>query len=423
MKILHTSDWHLGHQFYKYERDEEFRHAFGQIVEIVRKEQPDAFVLSGDVYDTPTPSTSAQRLFTETILDIRNACPSMTIVVIAGNHDGKSFLNVNRELWALAGVYVIGVLTPGTGVADEELSRCTTDVDILSHRFDIDSHMIMIGERGIVVAVPHLYDTAYPYLADTGATAEQRRKHFFTALMEYVDSRNPHHLPVVLMAHLAISSGDFSWHDFGVVGGLVTTPQSDFGTHYDYLALGHIHKSQNIVSDGRLARYSGSIIPISFSEEAPHSVSIVNVGHETTTIDDVTEFQIEPLYSLLTLPASPLPFGQAVESLALIEPDRKCYLRLNVHVDKDNPLPPDALLQVHNCLKDKAARFCEFKIDIAKEAARVENKVFSDPSQLRGMKPLQVAQYVSPTPLPPDFIDMFAEVEQYMQQNDEQPNN
>jgi hypothetical protein len=74
-------------------------------------------------------------------------------------------------------------------------------------------------------------------------------------------------------------------------------------------------------------------------------------------------------------------------------------------------------------LKDKAARFCEFKIDIAKEAARVENKVFSDPSQLRGMKPLQVAQYVSPTPLPPDFIDMFAEVEQYMQQNDEQPNN
>jgi exonuclease SbcD len=422
MKILHTSDWHLGHQLYKYERDEEFRHALRQIINIVREEQPDAFLLSGDVYDTPVPSTSAQNCFTQSLLEIHQACPSMVIIVIAGNHDGKSFLNVSRNLWALAGIHVVG-LHSSLNPSDDELQRCTNDVDILEHKFDLGSQIIKIADKGFIVAVPHISDAAYPFLNDTNAPSNIRRKQYFSALLEYVDRLNPQHLPVALMAHLALSSGDFSWHDFGVVGGLVTTPQSDFGTHYDYLALGHIHKSQNIVSDGRLARYSGSIIPISFSEEAPHSVSIVNVGHETTTIDDVTEFQIEPLYSLLTLPASPLPFGQAVESLALIEPDRKCYLRLNVHVDKDNPLPPDALLQVHNCLKDKAARFCEFKIDIAKEAARVENKVFSDPSQLRGMKPVQVAQYVSPTPLPPDFIDMFAEVEQYMQQNDEQPNN
>ena len=76
MKILHTSDWHLGHQFYKYERDEEFQYALRQIVDIVSREKPDAFVLSGDVFDSPTPSTVAQRCFTQALLAARQACPA-----------------------------------------------------------------------------------------------------------------------------------------------------------------------------------------------------------------------------------------------------------------------------------------------------------------------------------------------------------
>jgi exonuclease SbcD len=221
------------------------------------------------------------------------------------------------------------------------------------------------------------------------------------------------------MAHLAISSSDLSWHDFGMVGGLATTPQSDFGTLYDYLALGHVHKPQNIVSDGRLARYAGSIIPISFSEELPHSVSIVNVKAGATTADDVAEVVIDPLYSLLTLPATPLPFDQALQSLDVVEPDRKCYLRLHVVVDGENPLPPDALVQVRNCLKGKMARFCEFKIETPPELAKEGQSVIADPSQLRGMTPLQVAEYASPTPLPMDYRDMFAQVEALMEQKKE----
>lgn len=418
MKILHTSDWHLGHQFYKYERDEEFQYALRQIVDIVSREKPDAFVLSGDVFDSPTPSTVAQRCFTQALLAARQACPAMAIIVIAGNHDGKSFLNVNRELWALADVHIVGLLSR-SDVGEEELGRLASDVEVLRRKFDLDSQIVRVGDKGIVVAVPHLYDMAYPYLLNPEAPAGQRRKQYFCSLMEYVDSRNPARLPVVLMAHLAISSSDLSWHDFGMVGGLATTPQSDFGTLYDYLALGHIHKPQNIVSDGRLARYAGSIIPISFSEELPHSVSIVNVKAGATTADDVAEVVIDPLYSLLTLPATPLPFDQALQSLDVVEPDRKCYLRLHVVVDGENPLPPDALVQVRNCLKGKMARFCEFKIETPPELAKEGQSVIADPSQLRGMTPLQVAEYASPTPLPMDYRDMFAQVEALMEQKKE----
>lgn len=422
MKILHTSDWHLGHQFYKYDRDEEFQYALDQIVDIVRNEQPDAFLLSGDVYDTPTPPTTAQRCLTQTLLAIHQACPSMAIVVIAGNHDGKSFLNVARDLWSIAGVHMIGILN-SLNPTEEELQQCTSDVDFLQRKFDLSSQVIPVADKGFIVAVPHLYDMAYPYLSDPDATADQRRRQYFNALMDYVDSLNPQHLPVALMAHLAISSSDLSWHDFGVIGTLATTPQSDFGTHYDYLALGHIHKSQNMTTQDRLARYCGSIIPISFSEEAPHTVSIVNVKAGATTADDVVEIPIQPLYSLLTLPADPLPFDEALQSLTTLDPDRKCYLRLHVSVDTDHPLPPDALQQVHQALKDKAARFCEFKIDAPNTHSAVEERTISDPSELRGMTPRQVAEYASSEPLSQDFLDMFAEVELRLIQNTQNNNN
>ncbi len=422
MKILHTSDWHLGHQFYKYERDDEFQYALDQIVAIVRDQQPDAFLLSGDVYDTPTPSTQAQRCFTQSLLAIHQACPTMTIVVIAGNHDGKSFLNVSRDLWSLAGVHMVGLLTP-LNPTEQQLQACASDVAILQQRFDLSTQVISVPDKGFIVAVPHLYDTAYPTLSDPDAPADQRRRQYFSALMDYVDSQNPQHLPVAIMAHLAISSSDLSWHDFGAIGGLSTTDQSDFGTHYDYLALGHIHKAQSMLSQDRLARYCGSIIPISFSEESPHSVSIVNLTAGTTTLDDVVEKTIQPLYSLLTLPATPLPFDQALQSLSTLDANCKCYLRLNVTVDADHPLPPDALLQAHQMLQDKEARFCEIKVVTCKSNGSTPTKVISDPSELRGMTPLEVAQYAATEPLPQDFFSLFAEVQDRMRTNLENTSN
>ena len=87
MKILHTSDWHLGHTLYNYDRTEEQLSMLQQIEDIVHNEQPDVFLLCGDVYHTSQPSASVQTMFTDALVQIHHACPSMTIVVTAGNHD------------------------------------------------------------------------------------------------------------------------------------------------------------------------------------------------------------------------------------------------------------------------------------------------------------------------------------------------
>lgn len=92
MKILHTSDWHIGHQLYGHERAEDHAHVFNQIAEIVAQEKPDAMVVSGDVFHTAIPTLQAQKQLVEYLISIQNAHPGMTTVVTAGNHDGQARL-------------------------------------------------------------------------------------------------------------------------------------------------------------------------------------------------------------------------------------------------------------------------------------------------------------------------------------------
>ena len=107
-KFIHTSDWHLGQNFYGYDRSEEQRDFLRQLAAIVAQEQPDALLVSGDIYHTAAPSSAAVSMYVEGMLDIHDACPSMAIVVIAGNHDSASRLESDSLLWRLAGVRVLG---------------------------------------------------------------------------------------------------------------------------------------------------------------------------------------------------------------------------------------------------------------------------------------------------------------------------
>ena len=87
MKIIHTADWHIGQNFYNYDRMEEHKYFFAQLNDIVKKEKPDALLISGDIYHTSIPSNSSTKLYTEALIDLHKSCPTMRIYVIAGNHD------------------------------------------------------------------------------------------------------------------------------------------------------------------------------------------------------------------------------------------------------------------------------------------------------------------------------------------------
>ena len=262
MKLIHTSDWHLGHTLYNYDRTEEQQAFLQQLAEIVEREQPDALLVSGDVYHYSSPSASVQKMYTEAMLEIHRRCPSMTIVVTAGNHDSSSKLEITRSLWESFGLHVIGSIR-----REEETIQWSRHIIEVTGK---DGRPV-----GYILPVPHVYPQNFPS-PDLEMKREERMPYFFQTLLDETRRINTDGLPVVLMAHLAVTGSDTTGHT-DLIGGMDYFPLDQLGAGYDYLALGHIHCPQTLKgSDGR-ARYCGTPYPVSFDETYPHSVSLVTV--------------------------------------------------------------------------------------------------------------------------------------------------
>lgn len=399
MKIVHTSDWHLGHTLYEHDRTAEHAAFLSQLREIVETEKPDALLVSGDIYDRTNPSTSVQKMYYKALLDMHRACPEMAIVVTAGNHDSKAMLELGRELWLMAGVRVVGQLERIDGMVD------------------LDRHIIGINgadgvTKGYVVAVPHIFDQNYP-LMDESSPKEKRRCVFFNALQERVRSINKDRLPVVMMAHLTVTNCNCEGHDLDVIGGINEVSIEELGDGYDYIALGHIHYPQTMRGNAGVARYSGSPVPVNFDETYPHSVSVVTLEGEHEP--EIREVRIKNVRPMLTVPAVPSGFEKAVEGLSAIADNEECYVRLNILMDK--PLPADYMERIAMALNGKRAAYCYCKIT-RPEVVAEENGTAVTYDEFRELSPIDVAQrfYKSKygTDMPERMTEMIGEaVERY----------
>ncbi len=356
MKILHTSDWHLGHTLYNYDRTEEQMAMLLQMVDIVREEKPDVFLLCGDVYHTPQPSASVQTMFTNALVEIHDANPDMTIVITAGNHDSGTKHDIFRTPWKALKVYTIG------------------SVDA-NNKEDL---IIEIPGQGYVIAVPYVNERNMP-------------DGFFQDLLDIVAERNKANLPVLMTAHTTVSGCDFAGHENAseyVVGGIDSHSLEDMGTGYDYLALGHIHHAQFVRGGNHRVRYSGTPIPVSFDENYQHSVSIVELNkHGEGPV--VKEIEIQTHRPLVTLPKDGVAtWKDAKDLLEGFPNDIEAYIRLNVEVD--NFLPVEANAEALLLTEGKKCRFCVINTHRLKKDSR-EAKVMSV-QEFKTEKPIDIAE-------------------------------
>ena len=356
MKILHTSDWHLGHTLYNYDRTEEQMAMLLQMVNIVREQKPDVFLLCGDVYHTPQPSATVQTMFTNALVEIHDANPDMTIIITAGNHDSGTKHDIFRTPWKALKVYTVG------------------SVDA-NQKEDL---IIEIPGKGYVIAVPYANERNMP-------------KGLFQELLDIANKKNVDNLPVVMMAHTTIRGCDFSGHENGTeyaVGGIDSYDLDEMGTGYDYLALGHIHHGQFIHSGKHNVRYCGTPIPVSFDENYKHSVSIVEItehGEKPT----VVEIDIDPHRPLVTLPTEGVAtWEDAKELLENYPNDIEAYIRLNVEVD--DFLPVEAHAEALMICEDKKCRFCVINSQRLKKN-RKEAKVMSV-QEFKTEEPIGIAE-------------------------------
>ena len=385
MRILHTSDWHLGHTLYNYDRTVEHTAMLNQMKEIVTKYQPDVFLLCGDVYHTAQPSAAVQTLFTNAMVKIHQANPNMVIVITAGNHDSGSKHEIFRTPWKALNVSVIGTID----------------------RDNLDDHIIEIHEKGFIVAVPYANGRNIP-------------DGFFTQLLDMVNERNVDRLPVVLSAHTTVQGCDFTGHEHSneyTVGGIDALKVDDFGENYDYLALGHIHREQFVHTGKHNVRYCGTPIPVTFDEHFRHSVSLVEIGNHGER-PSVTEIEIQNPHPLVTLPGNGdfVSWDKAQELLREFDEDIAAYIRLNVEVE--DFLPVEAHAVANKLTVNKKCRFCYINARRPVSKKREENVLSIQ--ELQSEKPIDIAKRFaddSGRPFDAEMMDVFNQVLQSLQED------
>ncbi len=298
MRILHTSDWHLGRSLYGRKRYEEFSAFLDWLVRTIEDECIDALLVAGDVFDTSTPSNRAQELYYRFLCRVAASC-CRHVVVVAGNHDSPSFLNAPKELLRALNVYVVGSITEALEdevLVIDDFGFENADSAEESRQMDIFESKISDQKSAIICAVPYLRDkdvrTVEPgetiddknrklvegikaHYAEVVKIAERKREEIIQqSAIQNLQSQ----IPIVAMGHLFTAGGKTVDGD-GVrelyVGSLAHVGEEVFPSSIDYLALGHLHVPQAVGSAEHI-RYCGSPIPMGYGE-AKQQKSVVIV--------------------------------------------------------------------------------------------------------------------------------------------------
>lgn len=258
MKILHTSDWHLGRQLYGKKRDAEF-HAFLEwLLNTLKQEAVDVLIVAGDVFDTSAPSHFSQAQYYHFLTHVaQTGCQH--VVIVAGNHDSPSFINAPKPLLSSLSIYVVGQVNGDPHQDVLLLKNQEQQVEL------------------IVCAVPYLRDRDIRTVS-AGESVEDKAQKLIAGAQQYYEAlaaiavahqdEQPGWVPIVATGHLFAAGGKVQEGD-GVrdlyIGGLGHFPAALFPPVFDYIALGHLHVPQKVAGQDHI-RYSGSPIPMGFGE-------------------------------------------------------------------------------------------------------------------------------------------------------------
>jgi exonuclease SbcD len=311
LRILHTADWHLGKTLEGRSRFREQEQFIDELVMIAEKEQIDVVLMAGDAFDSVNPPAAAEQLFYESLARLSDH-GKRPVVVIAGNHDHPDRLSAASTLAATHSIALLGLPT--------------TDVQTI--------HVPSCGETLMLAALPYPSESRLAELLASENDEQQLRKRYDERIGEIFATMNQrfrYDTVNIAMSHLYVAGGATSDSERPIeVGGAYTVSPESFPPQAQYVALGHLHRPQNVKRASMPARYSGSPLAYSFSEAGyAKSITIVDVhpGEEAV----VSEI---PLSS-----GRPLVKWKATEGIAQVYrwleegKDRNAWIDLEINVE------------------------------------------------------------------------------------------
>jgi len=278
MRVLHTADWHLGKKLEQCERTEEHQFFLDWLIDELTNNCIDVLIIAGDIFDTGNPSNIALEQYYKFLWRLKGTC-CREVIIIGGNHDSISTLNAPRELLKYFNIHVVG------GVPE-----------------DIHQQIIPVqnanSEVGLVVcAIPFLRDRDVR-LSVAGETAQERESRIKEGICAHYNKFKPaiasfkeQGIPVIATGHLFAAGSSTSDSEKEIhVGNLGQICGDQFPEEFNYVALGHIHRPQ-IVNKMSHVRYSGSPIPLSFSE-TDDDKQVLILDFADGVLKEVTELKV-----------------------------------------------------------------------------------------------------------------------------------
>ncbi len=304
MKVLHTSDWHLGNVLHGRKRYDEYEQFLNWLVGCIRDEQIDVLLIAGDIFDTTAPSNRAQELyfhFLNRVAEIHG----LQVVVTGGNHDSPSLLNAPKPLLRQLHIHVVGAATP----------------DISEEVFLLQSGDS--SESVIVCAVPYLRDRDIRTVEPGESIDDKMTKiqegisdHYRQVWTVAQSLRGDRTIPIIAMGHLFLAgcspNGDERVRDL-YIGTLDGVEPGRILHGFDYLALGHLHEHRK-VTGSPWCRYSGAPIPLGFGEAGQEKkVVVIDLPEEGTR--SVREVPVPCFLRLQKIPGAISAIEQTLRGL------------------------------------------------------------------------------------------------------------
>ncbi len=369
LHFFHTSDWHLGQFFYNHSRHYEHECFLAWLLEQLVEHQPDALLIAGDIFDVVNPSTAALKQLNQFIAAAHQQVSHLQILMIAGNHDSGHRLEQVEPLLAKYNAHVVGIV--------EWQEDNSLNFDKLLRP--------IVNAQGVVTA----WCIALPYLRPAEITGNGQdyqdtasaTKKLYKQLIAEAQRRKTPEQSLLLMTHAHMQGGTSSESERPIVIGNAEALSTDlFHPDIQYVALGHLHRPQHI--EQAHIRYSGSPIPLSFSEiNYPHQVLKVQLKVQSAAV-------IEPLHVPRKVPLFKLKgsLNDVLEKTRKLDTCNPLPLAQQAFVDieyySDTPPPPDFRQQIEAALPKDNYRLVRLS-----RMAKPASAVVAENAQLTAIEP------------------------------------
>jgi exonuclease SbcD len=350
MRIIHTSDWHLGQYFYGKSRAAE-HHAFMQwLLEQINIHQVDALIVAGDIFDTGTPPSYARTLYNQFIVQIQQT--GCQLILLGGNHDSVSTLNESKHLLACLNTVVI----PGALEHFEE------------HVFTLKNRQGDVG--AILCGLPFLRPRDV-VLSESGESSIDKQRKLGDAISELyqrcfeqaeqLNNTFTTPVPIIATGHLTTVGASTSESVRDIYIGSLDAFNAALFPAADYIALGHIHRPQ-VVAKSEHIRYSGSPIALSFDELAADNTtnkSVFLVEFSDAKLSQITPLMVPVFQQMQVLKGDLDSIEQQISTFALQAESAKTTW-LSIEVSQQDYLS-DLQSRIADMTQDKAVEVLQLK--------------------------------------------------------------